>query len=81
MAFHRFKALETVLSRTPIEVILPSIKVSEFFGENVFGIDAMKEFLSEEAFKNVMDAMDKGTRIDRKMADQVAASMKSWASS
>jgi len=81
MAFHRFKALETVLSRTPIEVTLPSIKVSEFFGENVFGIDAMKEFLSEEAFKNVMDAMDKGTRIDRKMADQVAASMKSWASS
>ncbi len=81
MAFNRFKALETVLSRTPIEVTLPSIKVSEFFGENVFGIDAMKEFLSEEAFKNVMDAMDKGTRIDRKMADQVAASMKSWASS
>ena len=81
MAFNRFKALETVLSRTPIEVTLPSIKVSEFFGENVFGIDAMKEILSEEAFKNVMDAMDKGTRIDRKMADQVAASMKSWASS
>ena len=81
MAFNRFKALKTVLSRTPIEVTLPSIKVSEFFGENVFGIDAMKEFLSEEAFKNVMDAMDKGTRIDRKMADQVAASMKSWASS
>ena len=81
MAFNRFTALETVLSRTPIEVTLPSIKVSEFFGENVFGIDAMKEFLSEEAFKNVMDAMDKGTRIDRKMADQVAASMKSWASS
>ena len=81
MAFHRFKALETVLSRTPLEVTMPSNKVSEFFGENVFGIDAMREHLSEEAFNSVMSAMEQGTRIDRKMADQVAASMKGWANS
>jgi glutamine synthetase len=81
MAFHRFKALETVLNRTPVDVVLPSTKVSEFFGENVFGIDAMREQLSEEAFKSVMAAMEQGTQIDRKMADQVAASMKAWANS
>ncbi len=81
MAFHRFKALEIVLSRTPLEVTLPSNKVSEFFGENVFGIDAMREYLSEEAFISVMSAIEQGSRIDRKMADQVAASMKSWANS
>jgi glutamine synthetase len=81
MAFHRFKALETVLNRTPVNVVLPSTKVSEFFGENVFGIDAMREQLSEEAFKSVMAAMEQGTQIDRKMADQVAASMKAWANS
>jgi glutamine synthetase len=81
MAFHRFKALETVLNRTPVDVVLPSTKVSEFFGENVFGIDAMREQLSEEAFNSVMAAMEQGTQIDRKMADQVAASMKAWANS
>ncbi len=81
MAFHRFKALETVLTRVPLEVNLPSNKVSEFFGENVFGMDAMREFLSDEAFNSVMDAMQQGTRIDRKMADQVASSMKAWANS
>ncbi|MGB3946364.1 MAG: glutamine synthetase III [Bacteroidia bacterium] len=81
MAFHRFKALEAVLTRTPVDVTLPSNKVSEFFGENVFGIDAMREYLSEEAFNSVMAAMEQGTRIDRKMADQVAASMKAWANS
>jgi len=81
MAIHRFKALETVLSRTPVEVTLPSNKVSEFFGENVFGLDAMREYLSEEAFNSVMSAIEQGSRIDRKMADQVAASMKSWANS
>src|SRR3954469_9738248 len=81
MAFHRFKALEAVLTRTPQKEVLPSLKVSEFFGENVFGIDAMREYLSEEAFSSVMAAMQQGTQIDRKMADQVAASMKSWANS
>ena len=81
MAFHRFKALEAVMTRTPVEVTMPSIKVSEFFGENVFGIDAMREYLSDEAFNSVMAAMNQGTRIDRKMADQVAASMKAWANS
>ncbi|MGQ0829686.1 MAG: glutamine synthetase III family protein [Bacteroidota bacterium] len=81
MAFHRFKALETVLTRTPVNVIMPNNKVSEFFGENVFGIDAMREYLSEEAFNSVMAAMGQGTRIDRKMADQVASSMKAWANS
>ncbi len=81
MAFHRFKALETVLSRVPVNVVMPNNKVSEFFGENVFGIDAMREYLSDEAFESVMAAMDKGTQIDRKMADQVAASMKTWANS
>ena len=81
MAFHRFKALETVLARTPINVTLPSNKVSEFFGENVFGIDVMRNYLSEEAYNSVMSAKEHGSQIDRKMADQVAASMKDWANS
>lgn len=81
MAFHRFKALEAVLTRVPVEVTLPSNKVSEFFGENVFGMDAMREYLSEEAFNSVMSAMQQGTQIDRKMADHVASSMKAWANS
>ena len=81
MAFYRFKALETVLARTPINVTLPSNKVSEFFGENVFGIDVMRNYLSEEAYNSVMSAKEHGAQIDRKMADQVAASMKDWANS
>ena len=39
----------------------------------------MRKYLSEEAFEKVMDAIDKGTRIDRKIADQVASGMKAWA--
>jgi glutamine synthetase len=81
MAIHRFRALEEVLSRTPMEVKLPSDKVSDFFGRNVFGREKMRKYLSEEAFNSVMNAIESGTKIDRKMAEQVSNSMKAWAMS
>jgi len=54
-------------------------KVSDFFAENVFTEQAMKSYLSEDAFISVMTAIRTGQRIDRKIADQVASAMKSWA--
>src|ERR1051326_2727671 len=78
MAVHRFKALEEVLSRTPVDSEMHPKKVSEFFGANVFGRDAMNQYLSEEAFIAVMSAIETGSKIDRKIADQVASAMKSW---
>lgn len=81
MTNRRILAMQDVVKRTPVEFSLPGKKVSEYFGANVFGIDAMREFLSEEAFNSVKEAMEKGSTIDRKMADQVAACMKAWAQS
>lgn len=78
MENRRFSALQEVLHRTPVEPAAPGSQISEYYGSNVFGYDAMKEFLSEEAFLMVMNAIDKGTSIDRKIADQVASAMKSW---
>ena len=78
MATHRINALEKVFNRVPVQFDLPSDNVSEYFGRNVFGRDAMREYLSEEAYNSVLSAIENGTKIERKMADQVAASMKSW---
>lgn len=78
MAIHRFKALEEVFNRTPINIDLPSDNVSDYYGKMVFGKDAMREYLSEEAYNSVMSAIDTGSKIERKMADQVAAAMKAW---
>jgi glutamine synthetase len=39
----------------------------------------MKKYLSKEAFEHVIEAVEKGTRIDRRMADQIALGMKAWA--
>ncbi len=78
----RFNALAEVLQRTPVDPSAPvGTQISEYYGSNVFGYDAMKEYLSEEAFLMVMNAIDKGTTIDRKIADQVASAMKAWAMS
>ena len=79
MATYRFKALEEVLNRLPNKVTPPSEIISDFYGSSVFNVDAMREYLSDEAFKKVIEARDKGARIDRKIADQVASSMKAWA--
>jgi glutamine synthetase len=80
MSNFRFKAVEISLSR-PVDKkdLSNGRKVSEYFGEMTFGISTMREYLSKEAFLGVMSAMERGEKIDRRVADQVAASMKSWA--
>jgi glutamine synthetase len=79
MAQFRFRALEEVLTRKPLDVKREENLVSDFYGKNVFDRPKMKKYLSKEAYKAVIDAIDHGTPIDRKMADQVAQGMKSWA--
>lgn len=79
MAQFRFKALEEVLNRKPDEVVRENNLVSDYFGMLVFDSPKMKKYLSREAYKAVTDAIEKGTAIDRKMADQVAQGMKAWA--
>lgn len=79
MATVRFKALEEVLNRKPVDVELPSVKTSEYFGINVFDRYKMQEYLSREAYQSVVDSISQGIRIDRKIANQVAIGMKAWA--
>ncbi|MBJ2174730.1 glutamine synthetase III [Aureibaculum sp. A20] len=78
MAVLRFHALKEALDRKPVEVD-ESIKRSELFGENVFNESTMRQYLTKEAYQGVMSAIQHGTKIDRKIADQVASSMKDWA--
>jgi len=39
----------------------------------------MRQFLTKEAFNSLMRAIDKGDKINRSIADQIASSMKDWA--
>jgi glutamine synthetase len=78
MATKRQQAYQDVLNRTPYQVELDA-KVSELYGKNVFHIEVMREYLPSDAFKSMQESIQNGTRLDRKMADQVASAMKDWA--
>lgn len=78
MATKRLQAYQDVLNRTPRQPEYNG-KVSELFGKNVFHQEVMREYLPSEAFKSMMDSIQSGVRLDRKMADQVASAMKDWA--
>ena len=78
MSTLRFHALKQSLDRPPMKVLKES-KRSEIFGANVFGFKTMQQFLTKEAFNSLMRAIDKGDKINRSIADQIASSMKDWA--
>ncbi len=79
MSTFRITAIEDVLERSPKSVNPPSNKISEYYGDLAFTLSAMREYLTEEAYDHVVSAMVDGTRIDRKIADQVASALKEWA--
>jgi glutamine synthetase len=81
MSTRRVLAMQDVVNRKAVEFSKPATQVSHYYGSAVFGQDAMREFLSEEAYESIQRSMKEGSIVERKMADQVAASMKAWAQS
>lgn len=78
MSTLRFEALKETFNRERIKIVEPGRR-SELFGQNVFNEAAMRQFLTKEAFKNVMDAIKTGTKIDRVVSDHISTGMKEWA--
>ncbi len=75
----RFRALEVSIQRQRKSVLFPEGKASDFFGELTFNDSAMKEYLPAQTYQQVIRSIEKGEKIDRKIADKVAAGMKTWA--
>ncbi|GGW65750.1 glutamine synthetase [Winogradskyella epiphytica] len=78
MAQLRFHAIKTSLKRKPLK-IKEGKRRSEIFGANVFNEAAMRQYLTKTAFKSVLEAIEKGTKIDRHVADHISTGMKEWA--
>lgn len=79
MAYIRFKAFHDAFSRQPIQIDYPFKKTSDFFGVNVFDKEKMQKYLSKDAYDGVIDCIEKGINMDRRLADKVAVGMKAWA--
>lgn len=54
-------------------------KESDLFGENVFTLPKMKQYLSQNTYKYIADAIEKGQAVPRNIASDVASAMKIWA--
>ncbi len=78
MATKRMQANLEVSSRKPVANNYEG-RISDNFGANVFHKEVMREYLPSEAYKSMIEAIENGTRLDRRMADQVASAMKDWA--
>ncbi|MDG5492585.1 glutamine synthetase III [Psychroserpens sp. SPM9] len=78
MSTLRFHALKEIFNHQPIH-IEENIRRSEIFGANVFNESTMRQYLTKEAFESVMDAVSKGSKIDRIVADHISTGMKEWA--
>src|SRR6478672_2163313 len=74
----RLRAIHNVTAN-PTTVGVGSTKITAIFGENVFTLKTAREFLSDEAYKSLLGSIKSGSKIDRKMGDQIAAGLKGWA--
>ncbi len=74
----RFFAIQETFNRKPV-IVNENIRRSDLFGSNVFNQSIMKQLLTKEAYDSVKNAINKGKKIDRSIADQIASAMKDWA--
>lgn len=56
-------------------------KVSSYFGDSTFSIEAMREHISKKTFEAFMDWLQEGKQISLQQANEIADSMKKWAMS
>src|SRR5690606_10987364 len=74
----RFNALKEIGSTEKKIGHYAGKRISSLFNNNVFTDRAMREYLTEEAYKSLLGSIRAGEKIDRRMADQIAAGMKAW---
>src|SRR6516164_778699 len=80
MSTLRFQALQDVAAGEEKKIEgYGDKRVTALFGTNVFSGRTIREYLSDEAYKSLMNSAKSGTRVDRRIADQVAAGTKAWA--
>ena len=75
----RFQVVEEAFKKQALEVKAPKERPSEYFGKYVFNRQKMYKYLPSDVYTKLIDVIDNGARLDRSIADAVAAGMKRWA--
>ena len=79
MANLRFQVVEEAFKKKPLEVEAPKERPYEYFGKYVFNREKMYKYLPKDVYEKLVDVIDNGSRLDRSIADAVAAGIKQWA--
>lgn len=56
-----------------------TLSITDFYGENVFSIKTMRDYLSDKAYKSLTATIREGRSLAPGIADEVADAMKTWA--
>ena len=75
----RFQVVGEAFKKKPLDVKTPSERPAKYFGKKVFNREKMYKYLPKDVYEKMIDVMDNGARLDRDVADAVAAGMKQWA--
>ena len=75
----RFQVVEEAFKKRPVDIRLPKERPSAYFGKYVFNREKMYRYLPKDVYTKLIDVIDNGARLDRSIADAVAAGMKQWA--
>ncbi|HVY76189.1 MAG TPA: glutamine synthetase III [Puia sp.] len=75
----RVKAISDLSAQSVDPASDKSSKITRFYAENVFDLKTARAFLSDEAYKSLAGSVKGGKRIDRSVANQIAAGLLQWA--
>ncbi|MBQ2192391.1 MAG: glutamine synthetase III [Prevotella sp.] len=75
----RFQVVEEAFKKQALNITAPNERPSAYFGKYVFNREKMYRYLPNDIYTKMIDVMDNGARLDRSIADAVAAGMKQWA--
>ena len=76
----RFDAIKALANKPDVPVLGPA-KITAIFGESVFTLKTAREYLSDEGYKSLNTSIKGGKKVDRNVANQIAAGMRQWAES
>ncbi len=79
MAIFRQRALDEAASHQTRRFYEEEGPVSNYFGQNVLDLDKMRGYMSQQAYEAVLASVKFGAKLDRSLADEIAAGMKEWA--
>ena len=79
MATFRQRALNEAATHQTGRFFVEEGPVSSYFGKNVFDLDKMRAYMSQQAYEAVLASVKYGAKLDRSVSNEIASGMKAWA--